>query len=61
MEINEDGFEFDDNGALQAVVVTDRLGNTVKLTGEQALDFAIRDRENKLGVVEQAEFETVYQ
>jgi hypothetical protein len=61
MEINEDGFEFDDNGALQAVVVTDRLGNTLKLTGEQALDFAIRDRENKLGVVEQAEFETVYQ
>ena len=61
MEINEDGFEFDDNGALQAVTVTDRLGNTLKLTGEQALDFAIRDRENKLGVVEQAEFETVYQ
>jgi hypothetical protein len=61
MEINEDGFEFDDNGALQAVVVTDRLGNTLKLTGEQALDFAIRDRENKLGVVEQAEFETAYQ
>ena len=61
MEINEDGFEFDNNGALQAVTVTDRLGNTLKLTGEQALDFAIRDRENKLGVVEQAEFETVYQ
>jgi ribosomal protein L19E len=61
MEIIEDGFEFDNNGALQAVTVTDRLGNTVKLTGEQALDFAIRDRENKLGVVEQAEFETVYQ
>jgi hypothetical protein len=61
MEIAEDGFEFDDNGALQAVTVTDRLGNTAKLTGDQALDFAIRDRENKLGVVEQAEFDTVYQ
>jgi hypothetical protein len=61
MEITEDGFEFDDNGALQAVTVTDRLGNTAKLTGDQALDFAIRDRENKLGVVEQAEFDTVYQ
>jgi hypothetical protein len=61
MEIAEDGFEFDDNGALQAVTVTDRLGNTARLTGDQALDFAIRDRENKLGVVEQAEFDTVYQ
>ena len=61
MEIAEDGFEFDDNGALQAVTVTDRLGNTARITGDQALDFAIRDRENKLGVVEQAEFDTVYQ
>ena len=61
MEIAEDGFEFDDNDALVAVTVTDRLGNTARLTGDQALDFAIRDRENKLGVVEQAEFDTVYQ
>lgn len=57
MEITEDGFEFDDSDALVAVTVTDRLGNTVKLTGDQALDFAIRDRENKLGVVEQAQAE----
>ena len=61
MEIAEDGFEFDDSDALVAVTVTDRLGNTARLTGDQALDFAIRDRENKLGVVEQAEFDTVYQ
>jgi hypothetical protein len=60
MEITEDGFEFDDSDALVAVTVTDRLGNTARLTGDQALDFAIRDRENKLGVVEQAEFDTVY-
>jgi hypothetical protein len=61
MEITEDGFEFDDSDALVAVTVKDRLGNTARLTGDQALDFAIRDRENKLGVVEQAEFDTVYQ
>lgn len=61
MEITEDGFEFDDSDALVAVTVKDRLGNTARLTGDQALDFAIRDRENKLGVVEQAEFETAYQ
>lgn len=61
MEITEDGFEFDDSDALVAVTVTDRLGNKARLTGDQALDFAIRDRENKLGVVEQAEFDTVYQ
>jgi hypothetical protein len=61
MEIAEGGFEFDENDALVSVTVNDRLGNTVKLTGDQALDFAIRDRENKLGVVEQAEFDEAYQ
>ena len=61
MEIPENGFEFDENDALVSVTVNDRLGNTAKLTGDQALDFAIRDRENKLGVVEQAEFDTIYQ
>jgi predicted XRE-type DNA-binding protein len=61
IQVVEDGFEFDDNGALEAVTVTDRLGNTVRFTGDTALDLAIRDRENKLGVVEQAEFETAYQ
>jgi hypothetical protein len=61
MEIAEDGFEFDENDALVSVTVNDRLGNTAKLTGDQALDFAIRDRENKLGVVEQADFDTIYQ
>jgi GNAT superfamily N-acetyltransferase len=61
MEIVEDGFEFDENDALVSVTVNDRLGNTVKLTGDQALDFAIRDRENKIGVVEQAEFDKAYQ
>ena len=61
MEISEGGFEFDKNDALVSVTVNDRLGNTVKLTGDQALDFAIRDRENKLGIIEQAEFDTVYQ
>jgi hypothetical protein len=61
MEIPENGFEFDENDALVSVTVNDRLGNTAKLTGDQALDFAIRDRENKIGVVEQAEFDTIYQ
>lgn len=61
MQIAEDGFEFDENDALVSVTVNDRLGNTAKLKGDQALDFAIRDRENKLGVVEQADFDTIYQ
>jgi hypothetical protein len=61
ISVVEDGFEFDENGALEAVTVTDRLGNNVRFTGDIALDLAIRDRENKLGVVEQAEFETAYQ
>jgi hypothetical protein len=61
MNIDEDGFEFDDNDALVAVNITDRLGNKTRITGDQALDFAIRDRENKIGVVEQAEFDTIYQ
>jgi hypothetical protein len=61
MQIAEDGFEFDDNDALVAVNITDRLGNKTRITGDQALDFAIRDRENKIGVVEQADFDTVYQ
>lgn len=61
MEIAEDGFEFDDNDRLIGLNVTDRLGNKIRFTGDQALDLAIRHRENQLGVVEQAEFETVYQ
>ena len=61
MQIAEDGFEFDDSDALVAVNITDRLGNKTRITGDQALDFAIRDRENKIGVVEQADFDTVYQ
>jgi hypothetical protein len=61
MEIDEDGFEFDNSDALVAVNITDRLGNKTRITGDQALDFAIRDRENKIGVVEQADFDTIYQ
>jgi len=60
MIINEGDFEFDDAGALTAVTVTDRFGTTAKFTGDIAMDLAIKQRENQIGTVEQAEFETVY-
>lgn len=60
MKINEGDFEFDDNGSLTAVTVTDRFGTTAKFTGDVAMDLAIKQRENEIGTVEQADFETVY-
>ena len=60
MIINEGDFEFDDAGALTAVTVTDRFGTTAKFTGDIAMDLAIKQRENQIGTVEQAEFDTVY-
>ena len=60
MKINEGDFEFDDAGSLTAVTVTDRFGTTAKFTGDIAMDLAIKQRENEIGTVEQAEFDTVY-
>lgn len=60
MKINEGDFEFDDAGALTAVTVTDRFGTTAKFTGDIAMDLAIKQRENEIGTVEQADFDTVY-
>ncbi len=60
MKINEGDFEFDDAGALMAVTVTDRFGTTAKFTGDIAMDLAIKQRENEIGTVEQADFDTVY-
>jgi len=60
MKINEGDFEFDDAGNLAAVTVTDRFGTTAKFTGDIAMDLAIKQRENEIGTVEQADFDTVY-
>lgn len=60
MKINEGDFEFDDAGALTAITVTDRFGTTAKFTGDIAMDLAIKQRENEIGTIEQADFDTVY-
>lgn len=61
LDVKEDGISFDESGRLESITLVDRFGSEVLFKGEAALDLAIKNRENKIGTVPEAMFETAYQ